>query len=106
MFIDFAIFYQYFIQGFSKIATSLTLLLKVIGLSDLTTKVFKFNNNNIVKVRGKANETIVNSFKNNKSRNLMHIPNIRVIGERIFLIASTKNIFNHLRLAFIKAPIF
>ena len=47
-----------------------------------------------------------NKLKNNKSKKLMYISNIRAIGKFIFLTTNTKKVFNYLRLIFIKAPIF
>ena len=170
MFIGFANFYQRFIQGFSRIAALLTLLLKATGssnlvskafkvddnevvgfgaplisplkatrssnlvpkafkaddnevvgfdapltsplkatgLSNLTPKAFTANDNEVVGVDGRANETVVNSSiqsKNEKSRNLTRVPNIGAMGEPNFLNFNAKKAFNHLRLAFIKAPI-
>ena len=68
----------------------------------LALKIFKANNNKIVgSDSGRANETIWNS-----SKNLMHMLNIRVMGEPNFLTLDAKRAFNHLRLVFIKALIF
>ena len=53
----------------------------------------------------RANETVVNLSKNNKSRKSIHMPNIEVIRESNFLTPDAKKVFNQLRLAFIKAPI-
>ena len=50
VFIGFANFYQHFIQGFSRIAAPLTLLLKATGLLDLAPKAFKANDNEVVGV--------------------------------------------------------
>ena len=105
MFIDFANFYQRYIQGFSRIATLLTLLLKATGSSDLALKVFRADNNEVVRVGGRANRTVVNLSKNKKSRNLTRVPNIGATEEPNFLILNAKKALNYLRLAFIKAPI-
>ena len=48
---------------------------------------------------------IVNLSKNNKSRNLMFMPNIRVIEKPTFLTPNSKKVFNYLRQTFIKALI-
>ena len=48
---------------------------------------------------------VVNLSKNNKSRNLTYMLNIRATEKLICLTSNTKKIFNYLRLAFIKAPI-
>ena len=107
VFIGFANFYQHFIQGFSRIATPLTSLLKRIKLSKLATKMFRADDNNIVDDNGsRANRTVMNLSKNKKSRKLTYIPNIRITKESNFLTPNAKKIFNHLQLAFIKALIF
>ena len=60
----------------------------------------------LIVVINKANKTVVNSFKNNKSRNLMHISNIGAMEKSIFLTLKVKKIFKYLKQVFIKAPIF
>ena len=45
----------------------------------------------------KANKTVVNSSKNNKSKNLTYIPNIKTMGESTFITLNTKKVFNYLR---------
>ena len=79
--------------------------MKAIRSSDLAPKVFRPNNNKVVKVRRRANETIVNLFKNNKSRNSIYMSNIKVTGKPTFSTPNTKKIFNYLQETFIKAPI-
>ena len=106
MFIGFANFYQRFIQYFSKIAILLFSLLKTTGLLNLISKTFRVDNNDIIDNGiNKTNETIMNLSKNNKSRNLTHMPNIRITKKPIFLTTNTKKAFNHLQLLFIKALI-
>ena len=106
VFIGFANFYQCFIRSFSKIAAPLTFLLKTTGLSDSASKAFRADDDEVVGNSGsKANETVVNLSKNNKSRNSSHVPNIGATGEPNFLTSNAKKTFNHLRLAFIEAPI-
>ena len=106
VFIGFANFYWRFIRGFSRIAAPLTSLLKITGLSDLASKAFKVDNNEVVGSNsGRANETVLNLSKNNKSRNSTCVPNIGATGEPNFLTPDAKKAFNHLRLAFIEAPI-
>ena len=63
VFIGFANFYRRFIQGFSRIAALLTSLLKATGSSNLASKAFRADDNEVVGVGGRANGTIVNSFK-------------------------------------------
>ena len=48
----------------------------------------------IVELGNKANETVINLFKNKKSRILIYIPNIRAIRESTFLTPNVKKIFN------------
>ena len=73
-------------------------MLKIVRLSNLALKTFKANNNKIVKVGDRTNETVVNSIKN-----LIYVPNIRVTKKSIFLILNIKKVFNHLKQALIKA---
>ena len=102
VFIGFANFYQHFIQSFSKIAALLTSMLKTTKSSEeLASKMFKADNNKIVGGNGgRAHETVKNS-----SRKSTHVPNIGATKKPNFLTPDTKKAFNHLRLAFIKAPI-
>ena len=73
-------------------------------------KIFRASNNEVVKNgNNKANKIVINSYnklKNNESKNLIRISNIRVIKKPIFLIFSIKKTFNRLKQAFIKALIF
>ena len=107
MFIGFANFYQRFIQGFSIIATPLTFLLKTTGSSEESaSKAFRADGNEVVGGgSGRANGMVVNLSKNEKSRNSTRVPNIGATGEPNFLTPDAKKAFNHLRLAFIEAPI-
>ena len=72
-------------------------------------KLFKADDNKFVNSGGsRANKTVMNSFnqlKNNKSRNLMYMPNIKTTKEPIFSNLNAKKVFNYLRLEFIKALI-
>ena len=102
MFIGFANFYRRFIRGFSRIAALLTSMLKSIGLfEELTAKTFRADDDKVVSSgSGKANETI-----RNLSRKSTRVPNIGATREPNFLTYNAKKAFNHLQLAFIKAPI-
>ena len=71
----------------------------------LAQKTFKVDNNKVVKIDGRVNKTVVNLFKNNKSRKLTYMSNIRVIKKPNFLIPNAKKTFNHLWLIFIKVLI-
>ena len=104
-------FYLEFQQSFSRIAALLIFILKTIKLLDLALKVFEINDNKTVGVGSRAHEIFKNlskskKLKNEKSKNLMYIPNIETIRKPIFLISNTQKIFNSLKQAFIKAPIF
>ena len=109
MFIGFASFYQCFIWGFSKITALFISILKTIGsFEKLALRTFRAGNNKVVGGGGgRADEMVVDSSmsKNEKSRKLTRVPNIEAIGEPNFLTSDAKEAFNHLRLAFIKAPI-
>ena len=92
----------------SKIAAPLTSILKTTRSSKkLALKAFKVSNNKVVEDGGRADKTVVDSskLKNQKSRNLIRIPHIRVIREPNFLTPNAKKTFNHLQLAFIKVLI-
>ena len=65
-----------------------------------------YNNKIVTSDDSKANKIVVNLFKNNKSRKLTDMPNIRAIKKFIFLIPNTKKVFNYLQLVFIKTLIF
>ena len=109
VFIGFANFYWRFIQGFSRIVVLLTSILKITGLfEESASRAFRVDNNEVVRGgSGKANKTIMDSSKskNEKSRKSTRMPNIGATKEPNFLIPNTKKAFNHLQLAFIKAPI-
>ena len=106
VFIGFANFYWRFIRGFNRIVALLTSLLKIIGLSNLASKTFRANDNELVGGNSdRANKTVMNLFKNNKFRNLTCMPNIGATGEPNLLIFDAKKAFNHLQLAFIEALI-
>ena len=57
-------FYRRFIQGFSRIAVPLTLILKITGLSGLSAlKAFKAENDEVIGGGGRADEMVVDSSK-------------------------------------------
>ena len=107
VFIGFANFYWRFIQGFSRIAVLLTSILKITRSSEkLALRAFRTDNNKVVRGGGsRADETVVNLSKNEKSKKSMRVPNVEAMEEFNFLTLDAKKAFNHLRLAFIKAPI-
>ena len=67
--------------------------------------MFRVDKNELVEVDNRANVTVVNLSKNKKTRNLIYILNIKATKKPNFLTPNAKKAFNHLRLAFIKAPI-
>ena len=79
-------------------------MLKTTVLSDPTSKKFGADDNKVVGIDCRANETVVNLSKNKKSKNLTYI-NIGATRKLNFLTPNAKKAFNQLRLIFIKAPI-
>ena len=72
-------------------------MLKITKSLDLALKAFKANNNKVVNNDGnKTNKTIVNLYKNNKSRNLTRMPNIKAMKKSTFLTFNAKKTFNYL----------
>ena len=73
----------------------------------MVSKVFKADDNEVFGGgNNKANETIINLSKNNKSRSLTYILNIKAISKSTFLTFNIKKIFNHLWRVFIQSLIF
>ena len=86
-------------------------MLKITRLFEkLALKIFRTSNNEVIgNNSNRANKTVLNlsnKSKNNKFRNLTHMPNIKATRKPLFLIFNAKKTFNYLRQAFIKAPIF
>ena len=107
MFICFANFCQCFIQGINKIVALLNSLLKTTRLSDLALKAFKAGKNKVLSnSNGKTYKIVVNLSKNNKSRKLTHVTNIKTTEKPNLLTPNNKKTFNQLQLVFIKALIF
>ena len=84
------------------IAILFILMLKITRLlKKLTQKVFKFNNNEAIEDNdSRTYKTVVNLFnklKKNKFKNLLHIPNIRIIGKFTFLNFNAEKTLNYLR---------
>ena len=73
---------------------------------ELAPKVLRVDGNKIFcDSDNRANRMVVNLSKNEKSKKLTYVPNIRAIGKLNFLTFDTKKAFNQLRLVFIKALI-
>ena len=72
----------------------------------MASKVFKADDNNVIKVGSRTNKMILNLFQNNKFKNLMYIQNIGATKKYIFFTFNVKKRFNTLKQAFIKALIF
>ena len=106
VFIGFANFYWCFIQGFSRIATPLTSMLKTtwsLGSAPTEDEVVGDGG-------GRADEMVENLSKskkpkNDKSGNSTRIPTTGATGESTFLTPDAKKAFNRLRQAFIEAAI-
>ena len=67
--------------------------------------MFKAFDNKVIRIDERAKKTMINLFKNKKSRNLTFVPNIRATGEPNFLILNAKKVFNHLQLMLIRTLI-
>ena len=92
------------------IAAPLTSMLKRTGLSNLAPKAFRADDDEVVGIGSRADETFKNSSKSKQAKNdkfesSTRSSDIGATGKPIFLIPSAKKAFNHLRQAFTKAPI-
>ena len=121
VFLDFANFYQQFIQDFSKIAASFTSILKTIVLSQVlvANEVLAVNEvgsvengDKLIEICGKLSKTrkLSKSQKSAKSRKKLskseNLPNFYTKKDGpSFLTSDAKMVFNHLQLAFTKASI-
>lgn len=77
-------------------------MLKITGSLDLSPKVFKANDVEVVGIKDRADEMVKKlskskRSKNDKSKILTHISDIRVTAKPIFLTLIVKKVFNHLR---------
>ena len=122
VFLDFANFYQQFIQSFNKIATPFISMLKIIMLSPvlIANEIFAANEVDGVKSGDKLIEKceklsktrkLSKSQKSAKLRKKLlksrNSPNFNAKNNRSsFLTPNTRMTFNHLWLIFTKAPIF
>ena len=103
VFIGFPNFYWRFIQGFSKIAALLTLMLKTTGLLDSALRRLEANGDEVIRSdHDDRNLSKSKKSKNVKSEILMHIEAIR---KPMFLTFGARKAFNQLKQAFTKAPI-
>ena len=70
-------------------------------------KAFKADNNKLIgSGDDRTNETVMNLYKNKKSKKSIRMTNIGAMGESNFLTPNAKKTVNYLWLAFIKALIF
>ena len=99
VFIGFANFYRRFIRGFSRIAASLTSMLKTTGSSD---SAQRDDDNEVVGGGGDRNLSKSKKSKNAKSGIQTCV---EATGEPTFLTPSTRKAFNQLKQTFTKAPI-
>ena len=105
VFIDFANFYQRFINDFSRIVISLTVILKATGLS--ITSASRVDDNEVVGGGGAVSRSDVSrkSAKSKGQTKSEHLGNSNNLREPKFLTSDAKKTFNRLKQAFIKAPI-
>ena len=83
-------------------------MLKTNGLLEiLVLNLLKADNNEVVEVSNRADETVRNLFKSNKSKNKMSKVHtyIGALRKPTFLTPGAKEAFNRLKQAFIEAPI-
>ena len=74
-------------------------MLKTIRSLDLALKMFRINDDEVVRVNDRVNEMVKNSFKSKKSKNdkseiLIRSLNIGPMGKPIFLTPDTRKAFN------------
>ena len=103
VFIDFANFYQRFIQGFSRIAARLTSILKTTG--SLNSVLRELGADKVIGGDSKANDRNLRKSKKLKYAKSRIQTHIRAMREPIFLSSSAREVFNQLRQAFTKSPI-
>ena len=102
VFIGFANFYLRFIKGFSKIAATLTAILKITRLS--VASASRVNDNEIIDGRGTVGENAVGwsdtsrkSAKSKSQTKSRHLGNSNDLEESKFLTPDTKEAVNRLR---------
>ena len=104
VFIGFANFYWRFIQGFSRIAVLLTLMLKMTGSLDLAPRL-GVNDDEVVGGGGKADDRNLSKSKKSKNAKSGKQTRIGATGESTFLTPGTRKAFNQLGQVFTKASI-
>ena len=106
VFIGFANFYRRFIKGFSRIAASLTAMLKTTGSS--VASASRLDDNEVISGGGAVNwsDALRKSAKSKSRTKSGNLGNSNDLEERKFLTSNAKEAFNRLRQAFTKAPIF
>ena len=100
IFIGFANFYQRFIRSFSRIAASLTSMLKTTGSSNMPLR-----DDDDKFIGGGRDRNLSKSEKRSKNAKSGNQTRIRAMEESKFLTSKTREVFNLLQQAFTKAPI-
>ena len=68
--------------------------MKIIKLLESAQKIFKIDDNRFVgSDDGRANETVINLSKNNKSKKLTYVLSIKITEEPNFLTLNAKKVF-------------
>ena len=103
VFISFANFYRWFIQGFSRITATLISLLKTTRSSNLAPR--ELGANGVVGGDGKADDRNISKSKKSKNAKSGIHTRVGAAGQPTFLTPGAREAFNQLRQAFTEAPI-
>ena len=104
VFVGFANFYWRFIWGLSRIAASLTSMLKTTRSSDSAPRLGN-DDDEVVRGGGKANDRNLSKSKKSKKAKSGIQTRLGTTGKPTFLTLDARKAFNQLRQAFTKAPI-
>lgn len=108
IFISFANFYEHFIQGFSRIPTTFTLILKITELLDSILRIVRIKDNIVVgNSSNRVDKTVKNLSKFKKLKNIKSKVYILIGAIIVFLnlTCNAKKTFNLLKQGFIKVKI-